>query len=139
MIRSLHENGGSSGATNIAYLHDAGAAFELRFARGVAFLISDANLARKAADRVPGNTHMSTPGPRITQQYKELLAHIERAKIQITLNKKGERKGVRLSATAPEALINVTMTDLVPRQATFALWTIFRSRGLLVLRFRQAM
>ncbi|GIH21172.1 hypothetical protein Raf01_93440 [Rugosimonospora africana] len=48
-----------------------------------------------------GNNHISAPGPRITEQYKKLLAHIERAKIEITLNKKGEHKGVRSEQVAP--------------------------------------
>lgn len=100
-------------ATNIAYIHDSVSPFELRFARGIAFLIYDVNEARKNANRVPGNSCMPSPGPAATTAYEDLLAHIERAKIEITLNTKGELKGVRLSPVAPEALIRVNMTERV--------------------------
>jgi hypothetical protein len=97
----------------VAYVLDRDCPFELRFARGVAFLISDFGAAHRAANRVPGNAYMPAPGPAATRRYEELLALIKRARIEVVPNRKGEPKGVRVSPGGPEALIDVRMAELV--------------------------
>jgi hypothetical protein len=100
-------------ATNAAYILDRNAPFDLRFARGIAFLISDSDAARRAANRVPGNAYMPAPGPEATRRHDELLALIARTRMEIVHTRKGIPKGVRVAPGAPEALINVKITELV--------------------------
>ena len=100
-------------ATNVAYILDRNCPFDLRFARGIAFLIRDSDAARRAANRVPGNAYMPAPGPAATRSYKQLLALITRARIEIVPNRNGGPKAVRAVPGAPEALIDAKMTELV--------------------------
>ncbi|HCU49191.1 MAG TPA: hypothetical protein DGG94_05175 [Micromonosporaceae bacterium] len=103
-------------ATNVAYLLDRAESFDLRFARGVAFLISDSDQARRTAVKVPGNAYMPAPGPAATRDHEELMALIKRAKIEIIPNVKGRPKGVRVTPDTDEAPIDVKTTDLVHAQ-----------------------
>jgi hypothetical protein len=50
-------------ATSVAYILDRAAAFDLRFARGIAQLVSDSDAARRTAYCIPANTYMAAPEP----------------------------------------------------------------------------
>ncbi|WP_144128329.1 hypothetical protein [Catellatospora sichuanensis] len=102
-------------AANVAHVLDPAEAFELRFARGIAFLIDDSRSAQQAAKRVPGNAYMQAPGPRFQRRHDDLLGVIARARIEITVNRNGNPKGVRTSPGGPEAPIDLKMSDLITR------------------------
>lgn len=104
------------GAAYIAYLLDAGEPFETRFARGIAFLIADSDHARRAASKVPGNLRMKAPGPAARQDHHALIALINRAKIEVVPNRKGDPKGVRVAPGADEARVDVKVSELVEAQ-----------------------
>jgi hypothetical protein len=53
-------------SVNLAHVLDPDEAFELRFARGVAFLLSDSDAEVRTAKKVPPNAHMEAPGPRVS-------------------------------------------------------------------------
>lgn len=99
-------------ATLVAYIHDRNAGFDLRFARGIALMIQDSDEARKAANRVPANPYMAAPGPAATERHEDLLSLIARARVEITLNRNGDRKGVRTTVGGSEAIIGAKMTEL---------------------------
>lgn len=100
-------------AAQLTYLMDRRVGFEQRFGRGVAFLIADADLASKAAAKVPGNAMMAQPGTAIAARQRQLHDVIDRARIEIVPGKNGAVKGVRVSAAAPEAFVSVKSTLLV--------------------------
>jgi len=103
-------------ATNVAYILDRDHPFELRFARGIAFLINNSREACRAASRVPGNAYMLAPGPAATRSHESLLAFIAHAKVELVPARNGDPKGVRVTPGGPVAPTTVKMTDLVPER-----------------------
>ena len=100
-------------AAMTAYLLDCDASFDVRFARGIAFLIDDSVAASRAAKRVPGNPHMAAPGTEVDRRHSELLALIKRARIEITAGKKDTLKGIRVAPDAPEVPVDIKATELI--------------------------
>jgi hypothetical protein len=102
-------------ASVLLYMVDAGGGFEERFGRGVALLIADADLASKAAAKVPGNAVMAAPAAAVRAEQAKLRDLIDRARIEVVLGRGGTAKGVRVSPGGPEALISVKAMNQVEK------------------------
>jgi hypothetical protein len=100
-------------ASTLLYLMDAGGEFEDRLGRGVAFLIVDAELASRAAAKVPGNAVMAAPATAVVGEQTKLRNLIERARIEVVLGRSGSPKGVRVRPGGAEALLSVKATTQV--------------------------
>jgi hypothetical protein len=93
--------------------------FEVRFARGIAHLITDADEARKAAANVPANAVMPSPAVRIAAEQDALFARLQQARIEVVAGKRGP-KGVRVTlggdeepvATQASVLVKAAFADL---------------------------
>lgn len=100
-------------AAQLTHLMEQQVGFEQRFGRGVAFLIADADLAGKAATKVPGDAIMAPPAAAVAARQKQLHELIDRPRIEIVPGRNGAAKEVRVSAGGPEALVSVKATLLV--------------------------
>ncbi|GAA4469790.1 hypothetical protein [Phytohabitans houttuyneae] len=100
-------------AATIMHLTDATVPSAVRFARGVALLITDSDAARRAAAQVPNIGPMKAPGPAFAAQHQRLLDLLDRAKIQIVKGRDGKPKGVIVEPGGPEQPISVKASDLV--------------------------
>jgi hypothetical protein len=101
-------------AAKVAYVHDRAAVFELRFARGVASLITDSDQAVRTARPIPGNAYMPAPGPMKEREHKALLDLVQQARIEVVPGRKGDPKSVLVYGC--EAPIVVKASVLVESQ-----------------------
>jgi hypothetical protein len=99
----------------LGYVLDRNCPFDVRFARGIAHLLADADAARRGASKIPGNAYMPPPTAEGVGKYDQLQQLIVRARIVLVPGRKGV-KGVRLATDAPEEPMDVKATDLVQMQ-----------------------
>lgn len=112
---SLARSAVESAATVIYLLADS-QQFDARLGRGVALLLSDARQAAMAANDVPGNAYMASPKAAVEAERNQLVALVERARIELVHSSpNGRVKGVRVAAGGFEQPLSTRATDLVAR------------------------
>lgn len=103
-------------ATRVLHVLDPTEVFEVRFARGVAALVDNADSERKTANDIPANAGMSAPGPRFEENFTRLVTYVERANIEIVRRANGGVKQVRVTPGSLPVSVGVNVSEEVRRK-----------------------